>query len=143
MIKWYEVFGVKENEEFEIKFKNIENITRYKIVNNKVYKIYKRESQYVVAIAINEIEDIRKVKRFTAQERVILKSIDKKYIYIARDRINGLYVYEFEPKKNVDKGKWMPERTYGLEFEVFNHLFNDIKWEDYEAVCIDDVVERN
>lgn len=144
MIKWCEVFGVKENEEFEIKYKlGCGKKLICKIVNNDVYvKDPGGDFSMNRMIMINYIECVEKVKRFTAQERLILKSIDKKYNYIARKKTNDLYLYKFEPKKYIETGTWISEDFYITEFEAFNHLFNDIKWEDYEAVCIDDVVER-
>lgn len=63
-------------------------------------------------------------------ERIILENTDKRYTYIARDRIGNLYLYKIKPKKGLRE--WEDYKYEYLEFMGYNHLFQDIKWEDEE-----------
>lgn len=70
--------------------------------------------------------------KLTKTEKIILKNTDEKYKYIARDEWGGLYVYTLEPYKKISKnqlGCWSNHMEVANLF-VFNHLFQDIKWED-------------
>ena len=74
--------------------------------------------------------------KLTKTEKIILKNTDEKYKYIARDESGDLYVYEFRPYKAYDfrKGKkyWCYFDGIMCGLRAFNHLFQDIKWEDEE-----------
>lgn len=65
---------------------------------------------------------------FTEDEKVILRSLSKEYKWIARDRNNGLYVYEGKPHKNTYT--WHGEGIKDLHGWCF--LFGAIKWNDEE-----------
>lgn len=66
--------------------------------------------------------------KLTEIEKIILANTDEKYKYIARDKDGDLMLYQSKPDKRFDDWfccDW--ERI-----EIFNHLFQDIKWEDKE-----------
>ena len=71
-------------------------------------------------------------------EKAILRNIDKKYKWIARDS-DMLSVYEIEPYK--DGFYWDCEGA-SREIEVFNHLFQFIKPSD-KAYKIGDLLSLN
>lgn len=84
-------------------------------------------------------------KEFTSDELIILKNIPKKWKYIARDNDSNLYLYNCKPdKKNSDFDCWIVGGVKGIfyDFDLFENLFANIKWEDKEPICIDDYVER-
>ena len=76
--------------------------------------------------------------RLTPLERIILENTNKKYKYIARDECGELFVYKDKPYKEDEywelpedeKGYHFYERTADLH--VYEHLFQNIKWEDEE-----------
>ena len=80
-------------------------------------------------------------KQFSADELAIMKSINTKFNFIARDENGSLFVYMSMPLKNNAASVWLDD-IYCEEFCVFNHLFQSIRWEDAEPVKIDDYVER-
>ena len=78
----------------------------------------------------------------TEDEKAILRSLPKKYKYIARDSKNkneGLCIYIDKPEK--ESSYWYSEDF--LELEVFKHLFKFVKWEDEEPYLISDLLEED
>ena len=141
------LFGVEEGEEFKIY--GYEAI--YFIENGYLYFIgdYGEQKSY---LNINEVVGkniikLQKKKQFTDDELYILRNIDKKYKWIARDKVDrdeydnygNLNIYLGKPNKSTVS--WLPSDEY-CEFYAYNHLFQSIKWEDEEPVYIDDYVER-
>lgn len=74
----------------------------------------------------------------TADERVILRNLDKKYKWIARDENGELYIYIGEPFKDYDLWRNGVDSCY---FLLFNHLFQFIKWEDKEPYNIEELLK--
>ena len=76
----------------------------------------------------------------TNAEKTILENIPKEFKYIARDEIGKLYIYEKKPSKDEKVWYW-----YGLvvDFGLFNHLFNFIKWEDSEPNKIEELLKND
>ena len=74
-------------------------------------------------------------------ERVILRNLDKKWKWIARDEDrNDLHVYSLEPVKTVYE--WNVEGVMNFEnFYIFNHLFQFIKWTDKEPYNIEELLK--
>ena len=151
------LFGVEEGEEFKIKpFGAIE---KYKVVNKYRFKNCKLEYYSVCidkwqdsiidfnTVLNSEIIKLPERKKFTDDELCILRNIDKKYKWIARDKVNkdevnkygDLNIYIGKPKESTTS--WLPSDVY-CEFHGYNNLFQSIKWEDDEPVYIDDYVER-
>lgn len=83
--------------------------------------------------------EYREPIKLTLHEKCILESIDKKNKFIARDRDNGLWIYESKPlKSNIC---WNNEE-YMQYINIFNHLFKFIKWEDEEPYNIQDILNN-
>lgn len=76
--------------------------------------------------------------KLSEAERVILENIDKQCKWIARDKNNTLCVYETEPKK--DSYFWC-DGNYTVSFEIFNHLFQFVSWEDDEPYNIEELLK--
>lgn len=77
--------------------------------------------------------------KLTLHEKCILESLDKKNKFIARDRDNGLWIYESKPlKSNIC---WNNEE-YMQYINIFDHLFQFIKWEDKEPYNIQELIEN-
>lgn len=71
-------------------------------------------------------------RTFTEDEKVILRNIREEFRWIARDRDGGLNIYNVKPYK-LDNC-WGRKRIIDFEiFNVFEHLFKSIKWEDDTA----------
>ena len=91
---------------------------------------------------------LSKKKQFTDDELCILRNIDKKYKWIARDKVckdeyddyGNLNIYLGKPN-NKSTVSWLPSDIY-CEFHGYNHLFQSIQWEDRKPVYIDNYVER-
>ena len=80
---------------------------------------------------------IQKEYQFTENEKAILKSLDKKWKWIARDMSGALWLCKNEPKKE----KYIWHSDFGnLNFMVFKHLFQSIRWEDGKPVEIAKVI---
>lgn len=77
--------------------------------------------------------------KLTEAERVILENIPKKYKYIARDAGGALYLYEKKPKKDGDE--WFNNYSFD-NLNLFQHLFQFIKFEDKEAYKIQELLEE-
>lgn len=71
----------------------------------------------------------RKELTITSDEKVILRNIDSKGKYIARDKNEDLYAYTEEPTKH--ERRWVSSETAKALY-LFNHLFKMVKWEDEE-----------
>lgn len=61
-----------------------------------------------------------------------------KYLYITRDRCNGLFLYGMEPSKG--DGCWHGESYAGIT--SFNKLFQFVRWEDSTPTSIEEVLEN-
>ena len=142
------LLGVEEGEEFGIKLFGV--IDKYRIKNGKLE--YYDDIWVESTISMNHILDseiiyIPKKKQFTDDELCILRNIDKKYKWIARDKVckdeyddyGNLNIYLGKPDK--DAVSWLPSDVY-CELHGYNHLFQSIKWEDRKPVYIDNYVER-
>lgn len=80
--------------------------------------------------------------KLTEDEKVILRNIDKKYKWFARDADGGLYVYCEKPIKIITK--WASSDAFGFPYELtaFSHLFQFIKWEDKYPYLIEDLLKE-
>ena len=147
-------FKIEEGEEFKIEYDDgIKDTLTFKIKQNNLYSRLSKDDMYVLSrLEINIIKRIKNIiklkkKEFTDNELCILRNIDKKYKWIARDKVDkdeydkygNLNIYFGKPKKSTKC--WLPSDVY-CEFHGYNHLLQSIKWEDEEPVYIDDYVER-
>ena len=143
------LLGVEEREEFKIEGYGF----IYFIQNGYLYFICvdgEKKSHLNINDLVNkEIIKVPKKKEFTDDELCILRNINKKYKWIARDEIDrdeynkygNLDIYIAKPKKSTITKSWLPSDV-NSELHGYNHLFQSIKWEDEEPVYIDDYVER-
>ena len=141
MLDLCKIFGVEKGEKFKID--GYEDI--YFIENGYLYYIgdYGEKKSYlnINDVAGKNVIKLPKKKEFTDDELCVLKNIDKKYKWIARDRWEEMWIYSDKPKKEDEQWNW---NTYNFKpLNIFkNSLFTEIKWEDEEPVYIDDYVNR-
>jgi len=76
-------------------------------------------------------------------EKVILRNINERYKWIARDGspMNNLFVYESEPSKREDKIMAYFSDDEHLVLDLFNHIFKSIQWEDVKPHLIKDLLK--
>lgn len=85
-------------------------------------------SQMQMPFTIVSVEELESKDKLTEIERIILENTYKGYEYIARDIYGDLMLFIDKPIKRTED--WY---NYGWhEFMAFNHLFQNIKWEDNE-----------
>ena len=80
----------------------------------------------------------REERTITSDEKIILRNIDHKYKYIARDEDKKLYVYEQEPEKGCEDWKFTSFKVESMC--VFCNLFDMVKWTDDEPWKIEDLL---
>ena len=104
----------------DICYTNSGNYDNVKFCKDYDYKIY-------------EFEDIILPEepkwQFTEDEKSILRTLPEEYEWIARDEDNNLFIYIDKPIKKYDH--WRNEDIF-VNFIVYNHLFQSIKWTDTE-----------
>lgn len=81
---------------------------------------------------------IPKEYQFSEDEKTILRILDKKWKWLARDKNGSLYVYTHRPIRSNEnytfsEGSWEC-------FNTFEHLFQSIQWTDDEPVEIAKVI---
>lgn len=81
-----------------------------------------------------------KMVKLSDEEKVILKNIDKRFKWIARDKNGNLFIYCEKPIKR--ESAWGSEIIFDYEVMIiFNHLFQFIKWEDEEPYLVEDLLK--
>ena len=138
------LLGVEEGEEFKIE--GYEAI--YFIQNGYLYFIgdYGEQKSY---LNINEVVGkniikLQKKKEFTDNELCILRNIDKKYKWIAKDKSGDIFTFVSKPIKTEKlwSDGWSNGDSYASLEAIKNSLFTEIKWEDEEPIYIDEYVKR-
>ena len=141
MLDLCKIFGVEEGEKFKID--GYEDI--YLIENGYLYYIgdYGEKKSYlnINDVAGKNVIELPKIKEFTDDELCILRNIDKKYKWIARDKSGNLCIFDEKPNKNEEIWDNVIRSDF-IELNCYNSLFNSIQWEDNEPVYIDDYVNR-
>ena len=140
------LFGVEEGEEFNIEGFGI----KYRIYNNRLecYDANFKEWIYSTLgfnkLIASEIIKLPKKKEFTDNELFILKNIDKKYKWIAKDKNGLICTFVSKPIKTEKlwSDGWSNGESYASLEAIKNSLFTEIKWEDEEPVYIDDYDDR-
>ena len=139
-------FGVSKNEVFQLKdiITNELSENDYRINDNTLQRSDRNMNKWSYCpFALNAITnyDVIKLKQFTNEELTILKSIDTKYKWVARDEDNSIYAFEDKPTKSVED--WNDVYVTKLIKEMpFENIFKSIKWKDNEPVYIDAYVVR-
>ena len=137
------LLGVEEGEEFKIEGFGV----KYRIYNKRLecYDANFKEWIYSTLgfnkLIVSEIIKLPKKKEFTDDELCILRNIDKKYKWIARDKSGSLCIFDEKPKKSEEMWDNVTHSDF-IELNCYNSLFNSIQWEDEEPIYIDDYVER-
>ena len=141
MLDLCKIFGVEKGEKFKID--GYEDI--YFIENGYLYYIgdYGEKKSYlnINDVAGKNVIKLPKKKEFTDDELCVLKNIDKKYKWIARDKSGNLCIFDEKPNKNEEIWDNVIRSDF-IELNCYNSLFNSILWEDEEPVYIDDYVDR-
>ena len=138
------LLGVEEGEEFKRDDSKI--YYKYRVHNNiiqhfdEVLKIWEYSTLSINALVTSEIIKLPKKKEFTDDELCILRNIDKKYKWIARDKSGSLCIFDEKPNKSGEMWNNVIHSSF-IELGCFNNLFNSINWEDEEPIRIDDYVE--
>ena len=140
------LLGVEEGEEFNIEGFGI----KYRIYNNRLecYDANFKEWIYSTLgfnkLIASEIIKLPKKKEFTDNELFILKNIDKKYKWMAKDKDGLICTFVSKPIKTEKlwSDGWSNGESYASLEAIKNSLFTEIKWEDEEPVYIDDYVDR-
>ena len=144
MLDLCKLLGVEEGEKF--KFYGYGDV--YFIQKGYLYFIDIDNTEKKSYLNVNDVVEkniikIPKKKNFTDDELCILRNIDKKYKWVARDKSNNLCIFVEKPNKQNEARMWVNVISTGyIEFHCYNQLFNSIKWEDNEPVYIDDYVNR-
>ena len=139
------LLGVEEGEEFTRDDSKI--YYKYRVYNNRiqhfdeVLKIWEYSTLSINALVTSEIIKLPKKKKFSDDELCILRNIDKKYKWIARDESGSLCIFDEKPKKSEEMWDNVTHSDF-IELNCYNSLFNSIQWEDEEPIRIDDYVER-
>ena len=140
------LFGVEEGEKFNIEGFGI----KYRIYNNRLecYDANFKEWIYSTLgfnkLIASEIIKLPKKKEFTDNELFILKNIDKKYKWIAKDKNGLICTFVSKPIKTEKlwSDGWSNGESYASLEAIKNSLFTEIKWEDEEPIYIDEYVDR-
>lgn len=101
-------------------------------------------------INVNTHYTQKQINRITFEEYValsddeltILKNIDKRYSFIARDDDGKLYAYMSEPVRSCTDWGVKQGNQYA-SLTVFSHLFKMVKNTDNKATSIYSLVEQN
>lgn len=80
------------------------------------------------------------MKKFTEDEKIIARNIDKKYKWIARDKCGVLFAFPDMPIKK-ETGIWGCDCYVCINALFGQGLFNSIKWEDDEPTLIEDIYD--
>ena len=81
----------------------------------------------------------QELPKLSSAELVILKNLDKKCKWIARDVDGGLYVFSTKPTKHSTV--WQ-NTALTLALEAFPKLFTFVKWEDEQPYSIEELLKN-
>lgn len=77
-------------------------------------------------------------KQFSKDEKTIARNFPKEFEYAARDEDEELWLYKERPNKG--ECEWNLEWSPVQNINFFNHLFQQIQWEDDEPTLISDII---
>lgn len=91
-------------------------------------------------VAVYELNEVwkREEPTITEDEKTILRNFPANYEWIARDKNGRLCVYQGRPSKAVTSWGCTSGHRF---FDLFNHLFQMIHWEDDEPWKIEDLLK--
>lgn len=142
------LLGVEEGEEFTRDDSKI--YYKYRVYNNKIQhfdetlNMWEYSTLTINALVTSEIIKLPKKKEFTDDELYILRNIDKKYKWIAKDKDGLICTFVSKPIKTEKlwSDGWSNGESYASLEAIKNSLFTEIKWEDEEPIYIDEYVDR-
>lgn len=129
----YTEFNNWQNNEQETVYYNKGTFGNLRCIDSDVYMVYEFENVDLT---------IPKEYQFSKKEKTILRNLDKKWKWIARDKNTNLWLFENSPYKNDDHYCWCCGMEGYSNFKMFNHLFQSIQWTDYKPVEISKVIEE-
>lgn len=128
----------------ETMLRNIDSNLRNKLnfFGSDEYDIVKVYEDYTLKKVLWKCKEII----VSEDEKAILRNLPKEYKWIARDENGELYIFKTKPRKSGMSDLW--ESEYGNHkeytiFEIYNHLFQFVTWEDEEPYLISDLLEEN
>ena len=129
---------IKPTNERPIQYKtNIEEIEKQ--VAKNIEEIKSAIGEQNKCEKSENVSSMSKNSLLTEDERVILRNLDKKWEWIARDEDGMLCVYnKIKPHKFVDMWK---NDVKSCDCEIFAHLFQFIKWGDDEPYNIEELLK--
>lgn len=80
----------------------------------------------------------RKEIKLSEDERIILKNIDKKYKWIAREKSGQLWLFEDRP--TISDDYWFDNGVCVESFYYFDNLFQFVKWENQIPYNIEELL---
>jgi len=96
-----------------------------------------------INVAQQPLWERKETPRLTNDEIAILRNMDKKYKWIARDIFDKLYIYKDEPDKT--SYGWRAHRPSTMEIwaslKPFDHLFDEITYSDKKPININDLLD--
>lgn len=84
-------------------------------------------------------EEYREPIAISADEKAILRNLPEEFKYIARDQNGGIYTYREKPIKS--RREWIDGAATSLN--LYNHLFQFVKWEDDEPYSIEELLKED
>lgn len=109
-----------------------------KELENKVNELEKELKEIKKKLQPNKKITFPKKYQFSENEKTILKSIDKKWKWLARDKSGLLCLYNHKPIK-VSDHYMFSQGCYEI-FDTFGHLFQSIQWTDDEPFEIEKAI---
>jgi hypothetical protein len=140
-----EMLGVEIGEEFKISNKpDVYKFTEYVLMGKDGNFTYNTFSIFFELISGKEkIIKLPKKPILTEDEKAILRNLPKEYKWIARDKHeDNLCIFLDKPRKREGMGLKQWVGFNASRFDLFNHLFQFIKWEDEEPYNIEELLEE-
>lgn len=84
--------------------------------------------------------------KVSEDEKAILRNISSEFRFIVRNMSGNIFLFEFSPHKNYNYNVWhRHDSPFGsgkiVDFSVYKHLFQYVKWEDEEPKRIEDLLK--
>lgn len=130
--KLYDLLGIKVGDKINIKLINGEQ-SMFNPYTVTMYGLLDKSNNYnntnLIELILKEktYEKLPEQIELTNDEKVILRNIDSRFKYIARDRDNSLYIYEYIPEE--DMGVYVRSVGLSLHLNAFNYLFKNITFD--------------
>jgi hypothetical protein len=128
-----EEFRLLSFDDYKYKFTN-EGLLECHISNNDWYD---NENNVLNLLLVGDCIVIKQ-PQLTPAEKTVLENLPKEFNWVARDEDNMLSLYGSKPKKK--NNQWDGEKFALLN--IFNHLFQFIKWENEEPYSIKELLGR-